>query len=82
MKICLKCMLLGISGVIWSDLRTLWSYFSNFRILVCRITVCYKTFCQIRERLNASAVFKQLQNVLSPKRILHISSPIPIVPYM
>ena len=31
-KIYPKCMLLGTSGVIWGDLRTLWSDFSDFRM--------------------------------------------------
>ena len=31
-KICPKCMLLGTSGVIWGDLRTFWSDFSDFRM--------------------------------------------------
>ena len=44
MKICLKCMLLGISGVIWSDLRTLWSYFSNFRIQIAESQCVIKRF--------------------------------------
>ena len=35
-------------------------------ILECRITVCYKTFCQRRKRLNASVVSNRLQIVLSP----------------
>ena len=31
-KICSKCMLLGTSLVIWSDLGTLWSDFRDFRM--------------------------------------------------
>ena len=31
-KMCPKCMLLGTSGVIWGDLRTFWSDFSDFRM--------------------------------------------------
>ena len=31
-KICPKCMLLGASGVIWSDLGTFWSDFRDFRM--------------------------------------------------
>ena len=32
-KICPKCTLLGTSGgVIWGDLRTFWSDFSDFRM--------------------------------------------------
>ena len=31
-KICPKCMLLGTSGVVWGDLRTFWSDFSDFRM--------------------------------------------------
>ena len=31
-KICSKCMLLGISGVIWFELRTFWSDFNDFRM--------------------------------------------------
>ena len=37
-------------------------------ILECRITVCYKIFCQIWKRSNASAVSNQLHIVLSPNR--------------
>ena len=31
-KMCPKCMLLGTSGVIWGDLGTFWSDFSDFRM--------------------------------------------------
>ena len=31
-KLCLKCMLLGTSGVIWDDLGTSWSGISGFRM--------------------------------------------------
>ena len=31
-KICPKCILLGTSGVIWGDLGTFWSDFSDFRL--------------------------------------------------
>ena len=48
------------SGVIWGRSGV---------ILECRITVCYKTFCQILNRLNASVVSKPLQNTLSPPRL-------------
>ena len=44
-------MLLGTFGVIWGDLRTFWSDFTV--ILECRITVCYKTISQIRQRVLA-----------------------------
>ena len=48
------------SGVIWG---------LSGVILECRITVvCYKTLCQILNRLNASVASKGLQNVLSPPR--------------
>ena len=45
--ICPKCMLLGISGVIWSDLRTLWSYFSNFRIQIAESQCVIKRFVRL-----------------------------------
>ena len=45
-KICPNCMLLGTSYEIWGRFGVI------LEILECRITVCYKTFCQIRKRLN------------------------------
>jgi len=44
-KICPKCIFLGTSGVIWGDLRTFWSDFSDFRM--------QNSFCQIRKRVLA-----------------------------
>ena len=49
-KICPKCMLLGTSGVIWGDLRTFWSDFSDFRMQNHSVL---KRFCEIRKRVLA-----------------------------
>ena len=49
--------LLVWSGMIWGRFGVI------LVILECRLTVCYKTICQIRLRLNASVVSKRLQNV-------------------
>ena len=43
-------------------------------ILECRITVCYKMFCQIRKRVLDCRALHVLQNVLSPKRFAFCAS--------
>ena len=61
-------MILGTSGVIWG---VFWGRSGVILVILeCSITVCYKTFCQIRNRLNALVVSKGLQNFCN----LHISS--------
>ena len=49
-KIGPKWMLLGTSGVIWGDLRTFWSDFSDFRMQNHSVL---KSFCEIRKRVLA-----------------------------
>ena len=50
------------AGVIWGGLGMI------LVILECRITVCYKTICQIRNQLIASVASNWLQINLSPNR--------------
>ena len=50
------------AGVIWGGFGVI------LVILECRITVCYKTICQIRNQLIASVASNWLQINLSPHR--------------
>ena len=43
-------------------------------ILECRITVCYKMFCQIHKRVLACRALHVLQNVWSPTRFAFCAS--------
>ena len=50
------------AGVIWGGFGVI------LVVLECRITVCYKTICQIRNQLIASVASNWLQINLSPNR--------------